>query len=66
MLRLKPQLLQFFIWIFIDKLLEKSIMVFYDYIIMLGLSLAYTIPTSILTSTNLACYQMCKSSSFAY
>ena len=32
-------------------------MVFYDYIIMLGLSLAYTITTLILTSTNLACYK---------
>lgn len=66
LLQHKPQLSQLLILIFINKLLEKSIMVFYDYIIMLGLSLAYTIPTSILTSTNLACYQMCKLSSFAY
>ena len=62
----KPQLSQFLILIFIDKLLEKTIMVLYDYIMMLGLSLAQTITTSILTSTNLACYQMCKLSSFAY
>ena len=40
--------------------------VFYDYYHRLTVSLAYRIPTLILTSTNLACYQMCKLALFAY
>ena len=68
LLQHNQQLLQliYCICIFIDKLLDKSIKVFYHYIIRLGLGLVFTITIPILASTSLACYLMCKFSSFVY
>ena len=66
LLQHNPQLLQLIYMHFIDKLLDKSIKVFYHYIIRLGLGLVFTITIPILASTSLACYLMCKLSSFVY